>query len=122
MIDITCNYDPAAPIVPLIDEQIAIAMPFIGHEPKFLDWPKRLWRVPEHNVPCEDPAMNAYHVRYLSEIMRDRGWIGGPFKVNVHRHCWDANHRIRAAKYLLAMGVIIDIPEPSVSVKNPHVG
>ena len=65
---------------------------------------------------AKTPAKNAWHVRYLSEVMRAKGWIGGAFKVNGHRHCWDGNHRIRAAKYLLALGITVEIPEPIVSI------
>jgi hypothetical protein len=114
-ITITCNYDADTGSIPLSDEQIEAAIPFVGHEPEFLHWPKSLWFAPPR-VPCLDPEKNAYHVRYLAGIMESKGWIGGPFKVNPVRHCWDASHRIRAAKYLLAKGITLEIPEPSVWV------
>jgi hypothetical protein len=48
-----------------------------------------------------------------------QAWIGCGFSVKPDGNCWSANHRIRAAKYLLAMGIHIEIPTPSVSETNP---
>jgi hypothetical protein len=120
MIPYGCNYDDVeGRTVRLCDEQIAIAMPFIGHQPEFLKWPEKLWHNPAKNVPCLDPAKNAWHVRYLSELMRVSGWVGDPFVVNLENHCWGGNHRVRAAKYLLALGIFVGIPPPLIREINP---
>lgn len=80
---------------PITDEEIENSKPFSEHTEKFQKWSNDLW----------DKPRNAYHIKYLADIMEKCGWIGPPAKIwcGPYRsgQVCDGNHRIRACQYLL---------------------
>jgi hypothetical protein len=87
------NYDARFGSIPITDEMIEAATPFEGWQPEFLKWDESLWYL---------PSTNAYHIKYLAEIMlKAGGWVGPPIEVKSNCRLRDGSHRLRATQYLL---------------------
>lgn len=91
---------------PITDEEIEKSEPFVEHSDQFSGWGHRT------GVPDFDRKRNAYHIRYLADLMEEKGWIGPPIKLWVgpyrENQPLDGNHRIRACKYLFRKkGIVI---------------
>jgi hypothetical protein len=120
--DFISNYDADGRSMRITDEMIDQAQPFEGHEEEFLDWPEALWKDPRKRIPCEDPEKNAYHIRYLADVMAATGgWVGDrlePYREGPYVQ--SGSHRLRAAKFLAARGVRIKIPFRRSKDNDPH--
>ncbi len=84
---------------PVTDDDIENAKPFPEHSNEFSIWGHRT------GEPDFDKNRNAYHIKYLADLMEQNGWIGEPAKIFVgperENQPYDGNHRLRACKYLL---------------------
>jgi hypothetical protein len=87
-----------------------------------LRWPDHLWRDKAKGIPNEEIEKNAYHIRYLADIMREKSqWIGHPLRLwEGDTHVNEGNHRYRAVKFLrVAQGIEIEVPIDPIRVARP---
>jgi hypothetical protein len=100
----------------LTDAEISAAVPFEGHQEKFLDWHRDHWDDHKNDVPCRDPGKNAYHIQSLAKAMEEQNqWIGhghdNLFVIYPSGEAREGNHRIRAVRYLHdTKGIVIPMP------------
>ena len=102
------NYDPDTGTLPLSDARIDRA-------PYFAGWCSSYGRWQTHAAGWDhDPDHNAWHVAYLASALMEFGWVGKPPEVFRCGCVRDANHRVRAVRYLAARGVVVRVPPPVV--------
>ena len=92
-----CGHDERG-YCPITDKEIDSALPFIEHDAEFSIWGHLT------GSPNWDKSKNAYHIKYLADIMEKKGWIGPPAQIWIGPYRegqpLSGNHRIRAIKYL----------------------
>jgi hypothetical protein len=121
--DYITTLDPVHAWLKITDDDICNSELFEGHGPVFLKWPPHLWRDWSKGIPNEAVDKNAYHVKYLAEIMRAEGrWIGPPLRLweGAPDQVEDGNHRYRAVQYLRdRLGISIEVPVDEHRVPRP---
>ena len=97
------------------------AVKFDGWTEDYLSWPPEHWKDRVKGVPSHDPDKNAYHIRYLAEVMEQTGgWIGRELEARSSGYLIEGHHRLRAAKFLYEEKSTIIAPPQTVNVYLAH--